>query len=99
MHLANVSVALAAMKLLWALEFRPATDHKTGKPVQLDIMKKRDGIAAGPHPFKCDIRCRSPARAELLRHVFMVDAASALAGYEYNLSEGDREWLESVRSG
>ena len=34
--------ALAAMKLLWAFEFRPATDPKTGKTVQLDIMKKRD---------------------------------------------------------
>ncbi|KAL1734779.1 cytochrome P450 [Schizophyllum commune] len=88
MHLANVSVALAAMKLLWAFEFRPATDPKTGKTVQLDIMKKRDGIAAGPPPFKCDIRCRSPARAELLRHVF-----------KYNLSEGDREWSDNVRSG
>ncbi|KAL1721917.1 cytochrome P450 [Schizophyllum commune] len=99
MHLANVSVALAAMKLLWAFEFRPPTDPKTGKPVQLDIMKKRDGIASGPPPFKCDIRCRSSARAELLRHAFKVEAASALAGYEYNLSEDDREWLESVRSG
>ncbi|KAI5889190.1 cytochrome P450 [Schizophyllum commune H4-8] len=99
MHLANVSVALAAMKLLWTFEFRPLTDPETGKPIQLDTMKKRDGIAAGPPLFKCDIRCRSSARAELLRHAFKVDAASALAGYEYNLSEGDREWLSSVRSG
>ncbi|KAL1695073.1 cytochrome P450 [Schizophyllum commune] len=80
MHLANVSVALAAMKLLWAFEFRPATDPKTGKPGQLHILKKRDGIAAGPPPFKCDIRCRSPARAELLRYAFKIDAAGALAG-------------------
>ncbi|KAI4523854.1 cytochrome P450 [Schizophyllum commune Loenen D] len=86
MHLANVSV------------FRLPMDPKIGKPVQLDILKKRDGIAAGPPPFKCDIRCRSPARAELLRHAFKIDAAQALAGYEYNLSEGDREWLESARS-
>ncbi|KAL1710405.1 cytochrome P450 [Schizophyllum commune] len=99
MHLANVSVALAAMKLLWAFEFRPPMDPETAMPVQLDIMKKRDGIAAGPPPFKCDIRCRSSVRAELVRYAFKVDAATALACYEYNLSEGDREWLESVRSG
>ena len=34
--------ALAAMKLLWAFEFRPSIDQATGKTVQLDIMKKRD---------------------------------------------------------
>ncbi|KAL1665077.1 cytochrome P450 [Schizophyllum commune] len=99
MHLANASVALAAMKLLWAFEFHPSMDPETAMLVQLDVMKKRGGIAAGPPPFRCDIRCRSPSRAKLVRCAFKVDAANALAGYEYNLSEGDREWLKTVRSG
>ncbi|KAL1745670.1 cytochrome P450 [Schizophyllum fasciatum] len=98
MHLADVSAVLGAMKLFWAFTFRPPTDPVTGEIVPLDVLKNRDGIAAGPPPFKCDIHCRSPARAEIIRHAFKVDAAQTLSLYEFNLSQADKAWLESVRA-
>ncbi|THV01085.1 cytochrome P450 [Dendrothele bispora CBS 962.96] len=39
MHLANNSLALNVMNLLWAFEFSPAIDPKTGKPVPVDVFK------------------------------------------------------------
>ncbi|KAL1745669.1 cytochrome P450 [Schizophyllum fasciatum] len=98
MHLANATALLVAMKLLWAFEFRAPLDPATGKPIPYDILTNRDGISAAPPPFKCDIRCRSPARAEIIRHAFSVDATPTLSAYEYNLSQGDKDWLESVRT-
>ena len=50
-----------------------------------------------PEPFKCDIRCRSPARAELVKESFRTEAAEILIPFEHNLASEDKEWLESVR--
>ncbi|KAL1721921.1 cytochrome P450 [Schizophyllum commune] len=98
MHLAPTTAILATMKLLWAFEFSPAVDPATGKEIPLDVHAHHGGIAAGPPRYKCDIHCRSPARAEKIKNAFKVDATETLASYEYNLDENDREWLSSVRA-
>ncbi|KAI4523860.1 cytochrome P450 [Schizophyllum commune Loenen D] len=97
MHVATASILLAAMKLIWAFEFRPAIDEATGKPIKLDVHSNGDGLAVGPMPFKCDIRCRCPARAELVKESFRTEAAEILIPFERNLASEDKEWLESVR--
>ncbi|KAL1665083.1 cytochrome P450 [Schizophyllum commune] len=98
MHVAAASILLAAMKLIWAFEFRHAIDEATGKPIELDVHSNGDGLAVGPMPFKCDIRCRSPTRAELVKESFRTEAAEILIPFERNLASEDNEWLESVRN-
>lgn len=97
MHLASASTILAAMKFIWAFQFSPAVDPATGKEVPLDPRAACDGLAVGVPRFACDIRCRSPAKAQIVRRTFQVDAAPTLSAFEYNLAKADKDWLDSVR--
>ena len=62
-----------------------------------DRWLRLQGLAVGPMPFKCDVRCRSPARAELVKELLRTEAAEILIPFERNLASEDKEWLESVR--
>ncbi|THV01069.1 cytochrome P450 [Dendrothele bispora CBS 962.96] len=66
MHVANTSLALNVMNLLWAFEFSPAVDPKTGKLLPVDIFNYEKGPFYAPAPFSCTIKPRSSARSQII---------------------------------
>ncbi|CAL1706645.1 unnamed protein product [Somion occarium] len=81
MHLASNSIALNVMNLLWAFDFNHAKDPLNGQPIPIDPNAFSDGIVLSPEPFKCDIRPRSQAKAELIRKE-LTDAKSVFEQFE-----------------
>ncbi|KII85199.1 hypothetical protein PLICRDRAFT_116720 [Plicaturopsis crispa FD-325 SS-3] len=72
-HLANNSLMLNAMNLIWAFNFDLAVDPQTRLPIPVDILnyhKARKGILTGPEPFECAITPRSAHHASLIEDAF-----------------------------
>lgn len=95
-HLANNSLILNTMNLIWAFNFEHAVDPSSGEPIPVDISNYQKGILTAPKPFKCKITCRSPKRAEIIEREFR-DAIHIFENFEGNLSEDDKAWLKSTR--
>ncbi|KAK7457806.1 hypothetical protein VKT23_010148 [Stygiomarasmius scandens] len=91
MHLANASLVLNVMNLLWAFEFSPATDPRTGKTVPIDIFNYDKGAFYAPAPFPCSIKPRSAATALVIDEEFL-NAQSIFEKFEGT----DTVELESV---
>ncbi|ETW76168.1 cytochrome P450 monooxygenase 34, partial [Heterobasidion irregulare TC 32-1] len=71
MNLANNSLMLNAMNLLWGFEFEEAVDPITKRPIPVDVNNYSKGISTAPNPFKCSIRARSEAHATSIRREFL----------------------------
>ncbi|KAI0793050.1 cytochrome P450 [Irpex lacteus] len=96
MHVANYSVAVNAMNLLWAFEFSPAKD-RSGKTVVPDIWNFAQALASSPNPFRCTVKPRSAKHAEIIRERFL-EATPTLKQFEHGISAEDAVFLENIRA-
>ncbi|KAK7686214.1 hypothetical protein QCA50_010434 [Cerrena zonata] len=71
-NLANNSIALNTMNLLWAFNFNKAKDPLTGKPIEinLNVDVNREAVLLVQKPFKCEITPRNTAKIEVIRADF-----------------------------
>ncbi|KAF5367006.1 hypothetical protein D9758_003848 [Tetrapyrgos nigripes] len=84
-HLANTSLALNVMNLLWAFEFAPdETTQKKG--TKIDIPNYRKGSFYKPAPFPCSIKPRSAAKVSIIEEQF-----SSASGLFEKFESGDSE--------
>ncbi|KAJ7586994.1 cytochrome P450 [Mycena floridula] len=96
-HLANNSLMLNVMNLLWAFNFTSATDPLTKAPIPVDVFNYEKGISTAPHPFKCSITPRSKEKTGLIQREFF-DAIPTFTKFEDGLSAPDKEWLHKTRT-
>lgn len=95
-HMANDSLMLNTMNLIWAFNFGPETDSQTRQALPVDIFNYTKGLAVRPEPFRCTITPRTPHHAEIIEHEFAA-AAAAFKPYEHGLREEDKLFVESQR--
>ncbi|KAF8510750.1 cytochrome P450 [Gautieria morchelliformis] len=69
-HLAQNSIFIITMKLLWGFNFAEAVDKSTNVPIKVDIHDYLNGLLLGPSPFQCRIEVRSAKHAELIESEF-----------------------------
>jgi cytochrome P450 len=96
MHVAEHTMELTTMRLLWAFDFRPAIDQVTGQPIKLNLEDYTSDITLAPRPFRCQITPRTPQRAHVVRRSF-VDVTNTLRLFEEGLTEKEKEELQSLR--
>jgi hypothetical protein len=77
-HIAERSLALGVSRLMWAFDFTPAIDEKTGKSVVYDGDDLVGGITVEPRHYRCSIQVRSPEKANIIRSSVEQDAAAFL---------------------
>ncbi|KAF7328682.1 putative cytochrome P450 [Mycena sanguinolenta] len=94
-HLAQHSINLNAMNLVWAFNFTADTDAG-GNPIKLDTFDYERGILTGPRPFKCKITPRSKEKAEIIERAF-ADAGDTFSKFEVGLSPEDKEFVAKSR--
>jgi len=63
------------MRLLWAFNFEPATNPKTGDPELPDVWHYTKGMVAAPEPFKCKLTPRWPSVTGLIHQDFLASAS------------------------
>ncbi|KAJ7359864.1 cytochrome P450 [Mycena albidolilacea] len=95
MYLAQNSINLNAMNLLWAFDFKPDIDTN-GNPIPVDIFAYRKGIATAPLPFKCRITIRTAAKARIIENEFL-ETADIFSKFEVGLSPEDKEFVARSR--
>ncbi|KAJ7859327.1 cytochrome P450 [Mycena olivaceomarginata] len=95
MYLAQNSINLNAMNLLWAFDLKPDIDTN-GNPIPVDIFAYRKGIAMAPLPFKCRITPRTAAKARLIENEFL-ETADTFSKFEVGLSPADKEFVARSR--
>ncbi|KAJ7472456.1 cytochrome P450 [Mycena galericulata] len=95
-HLAQNSINMNVMNLLWAFNFDKDSDV-SGNPVELDIFAFSKGVATGPLPFKCKITSRAAEKADIIRREFL-DAADTFSKFEFGLSPEDKEFVTRLRA-
>ncbi|KAJ7359900.1 cytochrome P450, partial [Mycena albidolilacea] len=96
MYLAQNSINLNAMNLLWAFDFKPDIDIN-GHAIPVDIFACRKGLATAPVPFKCSITSRTSAKARIIEHEFL-ETAETFAKFEIGLSSEDKEFVARSRA-
>ncbi|KAJ7624549.1 cytochrome P450 [Roridomyces roridus] len=94
-HLAENSININVMNLIWAFDFQPAMDA-AGNPVQPDMFAYHKGLGTAPLPFKCRITPRSAEKADIIRREFL-DAEEVFVKFESGLGEEDKEFLRKSR--
>ncbi|KAJ7779139.1 cytochrome P450 [Mycena metata] len=94
-HLAQNSININAMNLVWAFNFSPETDEE-GNPIKLDTFAYQKGILTGPCPFKCKITPRSAEKVEIIEREFL-EARDTFAKFEFGLSPEDKEFVAKSR--
>ncbi|KAJ7445976.1 cytochrome P450 [Mycena galericulata] len=96
-HLAQNSISINAMNLVWAFKFEPDIDA-AGNFIKADISQAAymKGLATGPTPFKCRITPRTAEKAEIIRREFL-EAADTFSKFEYGLSPEDKEFVAKSR--
>jgi len=87
-RLAQNSIALNTMNLLWAFNFNEAINPDTKLPIKVDIHDYAKGILTCLNPFKCDIQVRSADHAQLIKSEF-VQARSTFRSFEHDLLPED----------
>jgi len=65
-HIADRSMFLAISRLLWAFDFRPAVDEKTGRELVPDMNDLQQGLFMMPSRFDADIVPRSAMRSRVI---------------------------------
>ncbi|KAJ7622347.1 cytochrome P450 [Roridomyces roridus] len=63
-HVAQNSININVLNLIWAFEFRPAVD------AEVDTFAYSKGVVTTPLPFRCQITPRSAEKAEIIRRRF-----------------------------
>ncbi|KAJ3873641.1 cytochrome P450 [Lentinula edodes] len=96
-HLANNSLLLNTMNLVWAFTFDYATDPSSGQPIPVDLFDYHKGILTAPKPFRCKISCRSSGHAQIIEREFR-EAIPTFERFEANLSVEDEMWLKATRN-
>ncbi|KAF5367063.1 hypothetical protein D9758_003939 [Tetrapyrgos nigripes] len=96
MHLANNSIELNVLNFLWAFEFSPPTDPKTGSYLPVDTWAYEKGVLPAPLPFPCEITPRSASKASMIDSEYLA-ATEAFSKFEHHLCEEDKEWLKATR--
>ncbi|ESK89761.1 cytochrome p450 [Moniliophthora roreri MCA 2997] len=96
-HLAQNSININTMNLLWAFTFSHASDPKTGNVIEVDVNDYARGILTAPMPFKCTITPRSPERVEIIEREFH-EATDTFSKFEYGLGKEDQDWVRRYRS-
>ncbi|KII94757.1 hypothetical protein PLICRDRAFT_693091 [Plicaturopsis crispa FD-325 SS-3] len=95
-HVANNSLMVNTMNLIWAFDFKPEVDRKTGLSLPVDIDDFHVGLLTGPRPFKCTITPRSANHARLVEERFN-DAIDVFLPFEERLDESDKAWVKETR--
>jgi len=88
MPLAQNSINLIVMNLLWAFNFDFAKDPATGTAIPIDIDKFQEGLVLLVEPFQCSIKPRGRAQTDIIRSQF-ANARSTFARFEYDLGESE----------
>ncbi|THH16150.1 hypothetical protein EW146_g4447 [Bondarzewia mesenterica] len=96
-HLANTSMILTTMNMLWAFEFKEAVDPMTSAPIPVDINNYSKAIVAIPNPFRCDIVVRSESHAALIRQAF-VASRPVFEQFEHELSDEDKAFVRNQQA-
>ncbi|KAK1227689.1 hypothetical protein PQX77_009314 [Marasmius sp. AFHP31] len=96
-QLANNSLMLITMSLVWAFDFHPAKDS-SGKDTPPDLDNYEKGVASGPKPFNCIITPRHPKVAEIVTREFR-EATDTFLKFEKNLAPEDQRFVTEQRKG
>jgi len=91
-QLANNSIIMNTMNLIWAFDFKPTVDPTTGKVIPVDPNNLTEGVLSAPKPFLCDIKPRSESHADIIRGDF-ADARATFAPFEQELSPQDADFV------
>ncbi|KAK7040214.1 hypothetical protein VNI00_010020 [Paramarasmius palmivorus] len=95
-HLGKNSLALAAMNLIWAFEFKPLLDPETGNDAPIDLFAYEEGVIFSPKSFQCRINPRSKSAVDIIEHQYR-EATETLVKYERDIAPEDKEWLQESR--
>ncbi|KAJ7843073.1 cytochrome P450 [Mycena olivaceomarginata] len=95
LHVAQDSINLNVMNLLWAFNFNKATDAE-GKPIEVDTWDYVTGLTSKPRSFKCKITPRTPEKAEIIQHEFL-GAVDMFTKFEFDLCPEDQEYIAKLR--
>ncbi|KAJ6482546.1 cytochrome P450 [Mycena sanguinolenta] len=96
LHVAQHTINLNVMNLLWAFDFDKAVDAN-GSPIEVDTMDYLSGLSAKPRPFKCRITPRTPEKAEIIE-LELLNAIEMLSKFEFDLCPEDQEYIAKTRS-
>jgi len=69
-HLAQNSININTMNLIWAFNFSPDIDAE-GNPILVNTVAYKKGATTGPLPFKCKITPRTAEKAEIIEYAFL----------------------------
>ncbi|KAF8216492.1 cytochrome P450 [Mycena galopus ATCC 62051] len=94
-HLAQDTINLNVMNLLWAFNFNKAIGQDNTL-VEVDTMDYLTGLTSKPRSFKCRITPRTAETAEIIQREF-VDAADTFSKFEFDLSPEDQEYVAKSR--
>ncbi|KAK0469876.1 cytochrome P450 [Desarmillaria tabescens] len=97
MHLANHSLMINTMNLIWAFQFSPTKDPVTSATLPVDIFAYEKGILTAPRPFQCHIAPRSEGKVNLIKRAFL-DAEDVFVKFESGITAEDKEWVEKYRA-
>ncbi|KAJ7890000.1 cytochrome P450 [Mycena leptocephala] len=94
-HLAQNSINLNAMNLVWAFNFHPDIDAD-GNPVPANTFAYTKGISTSPEPFKCRITPRATGKAKIIERE-LLEAADTFSKFEIGLGTDDKQFLAQSR--
>ncbi|KAJ7745931.1 hypothetical protein DFH07DRAFT_748630 [Mycena maculata] len=95
-HLAQNSININIMNLVWAFDFTAELDD-AGNPIEVDTFACHTGVATGPLPFRCRLTPRTPEKAEIISREFL-EAGDIFAKFEFALSTEDKEYVSQSRA-
>ncbi|KAH7106330.1 cytochrome P450 [Auriculariales sp. MPI-PUGE-AT-0066] len=96
-HIANNSISLNVMKLLWAFSFTPYVNADTGEAEAPDIWNYTKGLHTCPKPFNCKIMPRYPEITSIVNRDFFA-AAPVFQRYEQKLAPEDHDHVTKLRA-
>ncbi|KAG7098107.1 hypothetical protein E1B28_000079 [Marasmius oreades] len=96
-HLAQNSINLNTMRLLWAFNFSRATNPETGRVIDVNVDDYQKGILTAPCPFKACITPRSAEVIEVIEREFH-EASDTFSKFEFGLSSEDKAFVDNYRS-
>lgn len=76
-HVAEKSLFIVISRIVWAFNINKKRDAN-GKVIE-PTTRMMPGFLSVPEPFECEITCRSPERAELVRKTFQAAEAEGLS--------------------
>ncbi|KAF7369234.1 putative cytochrome P450 [Mycena venus] len=95
LHVAQHTINLNVMNLLWAFDFSKAVDAN-GNTIEVDVMDYFTGLTSKPREFKCKITPRSAEKAEIIQREYH-EAADTFSKFEFDLCPEDQEYVAKTR--